>query len=185
MTDAAMSDDELIAGFLASLDIDQFHTHEKPPPPELNAGIDAEEWNTILWKPACIETPKSELVPIYDRLHTRFPPLYERLILTWRWLDVWMDNARLFSNPPEPSLNTFARQVFKDPVFEEYLIANGYILFGLDDYDPLCFDTNRRLPDGDCIVVKFEHEAMLSHYRIGESWVLWHSCRAMMTERLK
>jgi hypothetical protein len=177
-----MTDDELIARFVASLDMDQFFTHEKPPPGELNAGIDPEDWNCIRWKPKRIETAREELQPIYSRLHKPFPPLYERLVLTWRWLEAWTGNVRLFSNPPESSFVTLTSQTFSDPVFNGHLIANGYVPFGLDlnNYDPVCFDTNELLFDGDCRIVKFEHEAMLSFDRIGESWILWPSCRAMM-----
>ena len=179
-----MSDDELITGFVRSFQTDQFFTHDAPPPSELNGGIDPDDWNCIRWQPARIETPRADLRPIYDRLRKPFPPLYERLVLTWRWLDVWIDKVRLFANPPGPTLDALAKQVFRDPVFESHLVAGGYIPFGLDidNYDPICFDTNRPLPDGDCKVIRFEHEAMLSFDRIGESWVLWPSCRAMMLD---
>ena len=179
-----MSDDQLIADFVASLQADQFFTHEDPPPAELNAGIDPADWNCVRWKPAQIETPKSELKLLNEKLLKPLPPLYERLVLTWRWLDVWTDRVRLFANPPETSLNAFAKHVLNDPVFNQHLVAGGYIPFGLDinSYDPICFDTNSRLTDNDCMVIKFEHEAILSFDRIGESWVLWPSCRAMMLD---
>jgi hypothetical protein len=177
-----VSDDELIADFVASLQADQFFDHRNPPPAEMNAGIDQHDWNCLRWKPIQVATPKAELSTLYERLHTTFPPLYERLILTWRWLDVWNDQVRFFANPPEASLNAFAKQVLNDPVFNQHLVGGGYIPFGLDieSYDPVCFDTNRRLADGDCMVIRFEHEAMLSFDHIGESWVLYPSCRDMM-----
>lgn len=177
-----MRDDQLIADFMAALETDQFFDHRNPPPDELNAGIDPQDWNRLRWAPARIETSRSLLAPIYDRLRKPFPPLYERFILTWRWLDVSTDLIRIFPNPPGPNLEGLERQVFNEPVFNQHLVAAGYIPFGLDinTYDPVCFDTNRSLTDGDCMVVKFEHEAMLSFGRIGESWILWPSCRAMM-----
>jgi len=178
-----MFDDQLIADFVAAFETDQFFDHRNPSPEELNAGIDPQDWNRILWTPKRIETPKSQLRPIYDRFGKPFPPLYERLILTWKWLDVsTKKKVRLFANPPGPTLEPFDRKIFNDTVFHQHLIAAGFVLFGLDinNYDPICFDTNQPLWDGDCMVVKFEHEAMLSFDRIGEPWVLWPSCRAMM-----
>lgn len=181
-----MSDDDLIAAFVASFQSDQFFTHDEPPPDELSTGVDPEDWNCIRWKPTRIETPKAELKLLYGGLGGRFPPLYEQLVLTWRWLDVWLDKIRLFANPPGPTLNPLAKQMHRDPVFDEHLVSNGYFPFGfdIDNYNPVCFDTTRSHPDGDCIIRKFEHESMLTTDRIGESWVIWSSCRAMMMESL-
>ncbi len=179
-----MSDVDIISAFVKSFQFDQFFTHENPPPDELNAGIDPSDWDCVRWQPAKSETSREEIKRIYADLETKFPPLYEQLVLSWRWLDVEIPGVRMFANPPCATIKPLADTIFRDPVLTGHLVVNGYIPFGFDEnaYDPVCFDTTKRHPDGDCPVRKFEHEAMLSFDRIGESWVLWPSCRAMMLD---
>lgn len=186
MRGSFVEDDELIKAFVESLEFHQFFTHEAPPPSELNAGIDPNDWNCVRWRPSRIETPRKAIVGNSRLSGVAFPPLYERLVLTYRWLEVWTHKIRLFSNPPGASLDPLAKRIRGDPVFDGHLFACGYIPFGLDInvYDPVCFNTNKQSSDGDCPVVRFEHEAMLSFDRIGESWVLWPTCRAMMLESI-
>ena len=33
-------------------------------------------------------------------------------------------------------------------------------------YDPVCFVTSRRTKDGDCPIVRVDHEGLLSRYRV-------------------
>jgi hypothetical protein len=182
-----LTDDELIAQFVETfckLDGDCWTTLRDPPPDELNAGsdLDPENWDRILWRPARIEATRDDLQALYYRLSAKFPPLYERLIVSWRWLEVYLYRIRLLANPPGPELKGLGDNILRDPVFVEYLESKGYVPFAFDgsSYNPVCFDTNHRRSDGDCPIIAFEHEAMLSFHRIGASWKLWDSFRDLM-----
>jgi hypothetical protein len=51
----------------------------------------------------------------------------------------------------------------------ESLIPAGYVQFGRGpdiDYDPVFFDIKRRKKNGDCPVIKIDHEEILCNYRI-------------------
>jgi hypothetical protein len=186
---SACPDDELIARFVGTfckLDDWQPFTHEEPPPDELSAGVDPNDWRRILWRPARVRVGAGELKGFRYRLQTKPPPLYEQLITSWRWLEVNLDRLRLFANPPGPGLSRLADRIFQDPVFESHLIANGLIPFAFEgNYDPVCFDTNHPDADGDCPIIAFEHEAMLSFDRIGSSWTRWGSFRQLMMEMIE
>jgi hypothetical protein len=67
-------------------------------------------------------------------------------------------------------------------VLDELLFPLGLIPFGYasDNYDPLCFDTRRRDGDGNCPVIRVEHEAVLRDLRLGESWEVAESFRSLM-----
>jgi hypothetical protein len=53
----------------------------------------------VRWKPRRLETQASSLQPIYAKLPARFPPLFERLLLTYRWAEVDLQGNRLLRNP--------------------------------------------------------------------------------------
>jgi len=46
-------------------------------------------------------------------------------------------------------------------------------------YDPICFDLNH-YSNGDCPIVRFEHESILMYDKIGEKKQLFPSFRKMM-----
>jgi hypothetical protein len=182
-----MDDAELIAAFVesfAQLDDGMFFFHDNPPPPELDAGIDPNDWRILRWRPASIPTDATHFADFCWRLGRRLPRLYEKLITSYRWLEVSLGTIRLMANPPGNSLEVLRRNITADPVFESHLIRGGFIPFALDAnvYDPICFDVNRMDSNFDCPIVRFEHEAMLSFDRIGNSWILWPSVEAMMVE---
>ncbi len=189
------TDDEFLARFVETfckLDGDCSGTIEDPPPDELNAGADVNHPQLILWRPTQIKAEPDELESFYRRLPAKLPPLYEQLITSWRWLEVFLYRIRLFANPPGRGLNGLAENILRDPVFVRHLVGNGFVPFGFDTgdnsnlhvYDPICFDTHHRNEDGDCPIVGFEHEAMLSHDRIGESWLKWKSFRELVADTI-
>ena len=182
-------DDELIDRFVGTfcmLDSTQCFTHEHPPPEEFDAGVDPSDWQLIRWRPARVEVGADVLAGFRNRLQMTLPPLYERLICSWRWPEVELGRIRLFANPPGPDLASLAERILREPVFCGHLVANGFIPFAFEgSYDPVCFDLNHRRLDGDCPIVAFEHEAMLSFDRVGESWTRWSSFRQLMTETIE
>jgi hypothetical protein len=52
------------------------------------------------------------------------------------------------------------------------------------DYDPVCFDLNKRSPDGDCAIVKVDHEEALSHERFRIVAVLADSFRELVQQTI-
>ena len=154
-------------------------------PPELDDGYDDSPWATPRWKPAATETDPAALSELYARLPGRFPPLYERLVLSYRWLDVQLDGLLVFlANPPGPSLEPLLSRITADPTFVKVLFPRGLIPFGRaggDRYDPICFDTARRCATtGDCPIAWIEHEAVLCDEMIGDRRELAGSFRTLV-----
>lgn len=121
------------------------------------------------WRPARVETDRRCLDVLYSKLPARFPPLYEDLVLSYRWAEVDLGSYTLLANPPGPDLSRLFGQISKDPALWALLIPGGYIQFakGRDyDYDPVCFDLRARAKNGDYRVVKIDHEEVLCNSRI-------------------
>jgi len=126
---------------------------------------------------------REEMRSIYARIQAPFPPLYEQLVLTYRWLEVDLQTVRLLANPPGATLDGLGGEIFRDPILANVLIPRGFVPFGRAtdlNYDPVCFDLNGKRSDGDCPIVQFEHEAILCDDRIGERWIRYPSFRELM-----
>ena len=118
------------------------------------------------WRPARIATDPVCLRPLYERLPARFPPLYEKLLLNYRWARVELNGWRLCANPLAHGLGDLflMRQITHDPEFTGAMFSQGYMQFGMGadyNYDPVCFDTRRRRGGGDCPVVQLDHEGLI------------------------
>lgn len=121
------------------------------------------------WRPRKVETPAQALEAIYAKLPARFPRLYEKLVLTYRWEEVDLGLYRLIANPPGEDLSGLLVQISKDPALWNALRIAGYIQFGKGpdlDYDPVCFDLKARKKNGDCRIVKIDHEEILCNNRL-------------------
>lgn len=121
------------------------------------------------WRPQKIQTPVSHLETLYAKLPAHLPPLFEQLLLTYRWAEVDLGTYRLLANPPGADLNGFFHQMSKDKGLWQALLPAGFLQFGKGpdlDYDPVCFDTKSRKQDGDCRIVKIDHEEILCNYRV-------------------
>jgi hypothetical protein len=127
-----------------------------PEAPQLSGadGYGHRQW----WALKC-DTSRHLLKGIYAKLPGRFPPLFERLVLSYRWAEVDLQLYRLLANPPGPGLNGLFHEMTKDSGLCESLVAAGFIQFGKGpdvDYDPVCFDTKTRKKNGDCRIVTTE-----------------------------
>jgi hypothetical protein len=63
------------------------------------------------------------------------------------------------------------------------LLPNGYAQFGQGpntDYDPICFDFRQRQHNGDCPIVRLDHEAILCEGRIWETAQLAPNFRSLV-----
>lgn len=120
------------------------------------------------WRPARNCCSRSCLEEIYARLPGRFPPLFERLVLSYRWAEVDLGRYRLLANPPGTNLHGLLQQM-SDRGLWDALIPAGFVQFakGPDlNYDPVCFDMKSRNKRGDCRIVRIDHEEILCNYRV-------------------
>jgi hypothetical protein len=89
-------------------------------------------------------------------LPARFPPLYEKLILEYRWADVDLQLSTLFAKPPGQDLKPALGRISSDKYLCDHLIRAGYIPFskGSDgDYDRVCFELKSRSQNAEFPVV--------------------------------
>ncbi|HXJ05994.1 MAG TPA: hypothetical protein VNH65_12905 [Candidatus Acidoferrum sp.] len=121
------------------------------------------------WRPFQLATAQPMLEAIYAKLPARFPPLYEQLVLSYRWLEVDLQLYRLRANPPGPGLSGLLGRILKDEFLSGFLLKNGFIPFGKGtdmDYDPVCFDLTNRKKNREFEIVKLDHEEILCNERI-------------------
>lgn len=121
------------------------------------------------WEPKKVETSPSDLDLIYAKLPGRFPRLFEKLVLKYRWAEVDLGFYRLLANPPGEGLTGLLQEISRYPGLWAALLPAGYIQFakGPDvDYDPVCFDIRNRKKNGECRIVKIDHEEILCNNRV-------------------
>jgi hypothetical protein len=121
------------------------------------------------WRPNKASTDHSAIDRIYADLPGRFPPLFELLLLCYRWAEVDLRLYRLIANPPGRDLDGFLEQISRDAGLWKCLKPSGFMHFGRgpdNDYDPVCFDMRSRKKNGDCRVVKIDHEEILCNDRV-------------------
>jgi hypothetical protein len=186
--DGAASDDKLIRRFVAAFELlDQCigkpgELRSTEPLDGLNLSVDRPSW-----RPESAVTGRVRLEPLYRRLPSRFPDLYEQLVLAYRWPEVDLQIVRLLANPPGPTLSGLEDEIFCDRVLIRTLIPAGFVPFGKapdGNYDPVCFDLNS-MKRGDCPVIQFEHEAILCYDKIGQSWLRSSSFRELIYDTIE
>jgi hypothetical protein len=164
-------EDLLVEGFIASFEkLDEMRASEILDPVAWQLAIgDPDQFGNRRWRPIKVSSELSWLEPIYSKLPARFPPLYERLVLSYRWAEVHLQSYRLLANPPGPDLSALLEQMSKDSFLWKNLLEAGFIQFGKGpglDYDPVCFDVSSRKKNRDCKIVKIDHEQILCHERV-------------------
>jgi hypothetical protein len=164
-------DELLVERFIASFEkLDELIADEVSDPIAWQLAIgDRDQYGCRRWRPIKVSTELSLLEPIYSKLPARFPPLFERLVLSYRWAEVDLRSHRLLANPPGPGLGALLTQMSKDSILWKCLLEAGYIQFakGPDiDYDPICFDISSRKKNEDCKIVKIDHEQILCNDRV-------------------
>src|ERR1700738_169840 len=71
--------------------------------------------------------------------------------------------------PALASTTSLSTPVFRDPGISVPLLRAGFVQFGrpaTGSYDPVCFDLNRNSKDGECPVVRLDHEVALMQERV-------------------
>ena len=161
-------DEFLIGRFVASFEKLDEMTIWDPIAEQLATG-DRDPYRRGLWRPIKMETEPSLLDPIYSTMSGRFPPLFESLVLSYRWAEVDLRSYRLIANPPGAGFAGLLHEMSKDPIIWSCLLEAGYIQFGKGpdvDYDPVCFDLGAQNENSDCMIVKIDHEQILCHKRV-------------------
>lgn len=133
--------------------------------------------------PVPLRTSRDALVDLYAALPTRLPPLYEQLLLSYRWPEADLGRFRLTANPLGPGLTGFLEEMKGDPVLWREIIPRGWIRFGNGpdlNYDPVCFDIRQPRKDGDYRIVQLDHEEILCNSRIREVAELAPSFRELV-----
>jgi hypothetical protein len=159
-------DELLIERFIESFQsLDDMMAHERLDPVawQLATG-ESDQYGCRRWIPIKVDTEDSSLEPLYSKLPAKFPRLFERLVLSYRWAEVELDRYRLLANPPGPDLTGLLQQMSKDSYMWDCLIKAGFIQFArgsATDYDPVCFDISKRTQNRDYRVVKIDHEGIL------------------------
>jgi hypothetical protein len=128
-----------------------------------------DENGRVTWRPRRIEPDPALLDALHAKIPARFSPLFERLLLAFRWAEISLDRYSLIGNPPGPGLDGFFRKISGDPGLWDTLVPGGFLRFGKGpegDYDPVCFDINSRKKSREMRVVKIDHEEILCNYRI-------------------
>lgn len=163
--------DQLLAQFVDSFDkLDQMMEYPfiDPIAGGLAVGQPAES-GMVVWRPRKTKPELALLEFLHTKLPAKCPPLFERLLLTYRWAEVHLDRYTLMANPPGSGLEGFFQAISGDRGLWEKLIPAGYLRFGKGpemDYDPVCFDMNSRKKSREMRVVKIDHEEILCNYRI-------------------
>jgi hypothetical protein len=163
-----------------------FSEHLEPVAVQLASGP-ADSYGQRKWKPIAVQTDRAVLEALYAKLPARFPPLYEELVLAYRWADVDLQTFTLLANPPGHGLGLLLRRICGDKGLWETLIPNGLVPFGKGadhDYDPVCFDISTR-KNRDYRILKIDHEEILCNCRIKVVSELAPSFRALVLETIE
>lgn len=166
-----VKDEQLLERYIATFEkLDEMVVDEfAMPPAEQLAFGEEDEYGSRRWRPIKVKTPQPQLEELYAELPGRFPPLFEQMVLSYRWAEVDLSSYRLLANPPGQDLNGLFQQITNDPALWDALIPAGFIQFGRGsdlDYDPVCFDIKSTKQAEDCRIVKIDHEAILCNYRV-------------------
>jgi hypothetical protein len=129
----------------------------------------ADQYGYQAWRPIEAITDAASLEPIYAKVPARFPRLFERMLLSYRWAEVHLPSFTLFGNPPGTDLSGWLKEISRDAILWDFLLRAGYIPFakGPDmDYDRVCFDLKSRKKNRDAKIVKIDHEQILCNDRL-------------------
>ena len=117
--------------------------HQNVPPGQSEVSpyqsYSSEDFFEALFVPLLLELPLlfdaspfefSSLEPLYAALPARFPPLFERLVLTYRWAEADLQSYGLLANPPGLGLGGLLQQMSKDSIIWKFLSEAGFIQLG-------------------------------------------------------
>lgn len=102
--------------------------------------------------------------PLEEKLGCRLPPSYRSLVTRYIFPSFEFSPLLLLANTGQTLYNELGSAIFRDRVLSQALFASGYVQFARPnsgDYDPVCFDINRTAKNGECPIVRIDHELIL------------------------
>lgn len=114
--------------------------------------------------------------------------MFERFILSYRWAAVDIGYFELLPNPLGSTLAGLQAEILRDGHLYPTLFRHEYLQFGKAGggwYDPVCFDCSRRKKQGDCPVVRLDHEEILCNERIRVTEELAPSFQELISKTLE
>lgn len=136
----------------------------------------SQDW--VGWQPIPSRVTDLELDSLERETGLPFPPLYREFLKYQHFVALTEDGVRF-----EPHLCHNWQETLREAYFRswprECILDVGLLPFGdeaLMDAGPVCFDTRRRLADGDCPVVFWDHEWVGSKKEVQ---LMFSSCRKM------
>jgi hypothetical protein len=157
------SDDALLRRFVESFAVfDQMAAWRELDPHAWGLRLGKPGPHGYAWRPRRVHLPGSALESLHRCAQRRYPPLFERLLLSYRWAAVELPTCCLLASPRSRGLEGFVHEVFRDQGLTETLLPAGYLPFARGSggsYDPVCFASIGS--DGDAPAVQLDHEAIL------------------------
>ncbi len=104
-----------------------------------------------------------------ERIGRKFPPAFRSLITRYIFPSFDFSNIILLANTGQSLYTELTRAIFRDRVLSDTLTANGFVQFARPisgDYDPVCFDFGRQNSEGECPIVRIDHERILYKSKI-------------------
>jgi len=102
--------------------------------------------------------------PLEEKLGYRLPTSYRSLITRYIFPSFEFNPIILLANTGQTLYNELSSAIFRDRVLSQTLLKSGYAQFArpsCGDYDPVCFDFNRTAKNGECPIVRIDHERIL------------------------
>jgi hypothetical protein len=138
--------------------------------------------SAVVPHPLPLQTNRVALRQLYQEIPIRFPALYEKLILGYRWeAGAELGGFELLANPPgNSSLQGLLTSIRYDPHLAKTLLPSALVPFARPadgSYDPVCFNGAARTGKHDYQVVQIDHERILCYQKIKFTAVIAPSFR--------
>ena len=135
------------------------------------------------------QSDRGALQDLYSDLPIRFPLVYEKLVLQYRWPEeAELGPLELLANPPgDPSFSGLSRAIRYDRHLAAALLPAAFVPFARPaggSWDPICFDGSVRAGKHDRQIVRIDHESILCNDRIKIEAVLAPSFRSLIETAL-
>lgn len=118
-------------------------------------------------RPAAL--PCARMESFEAKLPGRLPRSYRSLVTRYLFPAFEVGAVMLFANTGVGVHEELVDAPFRDRFLATPLLASGFVQLGRRDaanYDPICFDLNRRTNSGECSIVHLDHEAALMQQRV-------------------
>lgn len=118
------------------------------------------------------------VVKLEEKLPKRYPASFLSLINRYQFSSFEIGGIRFFANTGQHTEDEMTQAIFQDSIIFSTLTAKGYMQFARPadgSYDPICFDTNQSVRNGEYPIVRIDHEQILCHSRIRKPQPLFPS----------